>query len=335
MGRPLCERIANATGVSSVVVHDADLETATTFAADLAASDISCAVMYGSLAEAAGAVDVVVSCLPNSRIVSSVVNDAIAASAELPLWIDATSGDPAVSKAVAERLRTSIGAGFLDCAVSGGPAGAAAGTVTAMVGGDVAYFDSPAAQLIVNSFAQNIVHLGPCGAGHAVKAINNTLMALNVWSTAEGLLALKEFGVEPAAALDAINGSSGRSWATLQRFPDHIVPSRAFDYGFSLELLSKDVDTCLALVGALRLARGATNELGARGMESGAPAPWTPSGAADDADATAILRALGRHEAPLMAVGQALLHASLAREGGDADHLEMVKTLETRIGFKV
>ena len=79
---------------------------------------------------------------------------------------------------------------------------------------------------------------------------------------------------------------------------------RAFDYGFSLELLSKDVDTCVALVDALRLARGAAGGCGAGGMESGAPAPWTPSGAADDADETAILRALGRREAPLMAVGQ-------------------------------
>ena len=225
MGQPLCERIANDAGVSSVVVYDADPEVAAALAADLTARNSSCAVSSASLTEAAGAVDVVVSCLPNSHIVLDVVNEAVAASAAFPLWIDATSGDPAVSKAVAERLRSSIGAGFLDCAVSGGPAGAAAGTVTAMVGGDTSHFDSHAAQVVINSFAQNIAHLGPCGSGHAVKAINNTLMALNVWSTAEGLLALKEFGVDPAAALDAINGSSGRSWATLQRFPDHIVPS--------------------------------------------------------------------------------------------------------------
>ena len=134
---------------------------------------------------------------------------------------------------------------FFDCAVSGGPAGAAAGTLTAMVGGDPDYFTE--VEKIISSFAKNIVHLGPSGAGHAVKAVNNTLLAANICSVSEGLIALKKYGIPLDFALKAINTSSGRSWVSQQRMPEHVL-TRGFDYGFSLGLLCKDVDTCMGML---------------------------------------------------------------------------------------
>ena len=85
---------------------------------------------------------------------------------------------------------------------------------------------------LISSFSHNIVHCGEVvGSGHAVKAVNNTLMAANLWSAAEGMLLLKRYGVDLSHALDAINGSSGRSWATMQRM-GHQMNNRATLYNY-------------------------------------------------------------------------------------------------------
>ena len=91
------------------------------------------------------------------------------------------------------------------------------------------------------------MHIGPSGSGHAVKAINNTLLGVHIGLVAEGLIALKKLGVCPSEALSAINGSSGRSWVSMQRFPDHVLP-QTYDYGFSLELLLKDMNIGVDLI---------------------------------------------------------------------------------------
>ena len=114
-----------------------------------------------------------------------------------------------------------------------------------MVGGDKVAFRE--VEKIISSFAKNIVHLGPSGAGHAVKAVNNTLLAANICSVSEGLIVLKKYGIPLDVALKAISTSSGRSWVTQQRMPEHVL-TRGFDYGFSLGLLSKNVDTCMEML---------------------------------------------------------------------------------------
>eukprot|EP00658_Telonema_sp_P-2_P033146 TRINITY_DN24392_c0_g1_i3.p1 TRINITY_DN24392_c0_g1~~TRINITY_DN24392_c0_g1_i3.p1 ORF type:complete len:191 (+),score=35.16 TRINITY_DN24392_c0_g1_i3:229-801(+) len=137
---------------------------------------------------------------------------------------------------------------FVDVAVSGGPAGAAKGILTAMVGGK-----QPAVKEVkpvIETFASQIVHLGPAGSGHAVKAVNNTLLATNLWAVSEGIAALESYGVDPTKACEAISTSSGRSWVTQQRFPDHVLPG-TYDYGFSMQLLKKDVDTAMTLFDSL------------------------------------------------------------------------------------
>ena len=186
--------------------------------------------------------NVILTCLPNSKDVQGVVDLAIRDSKNLEsirYWIDVTSGSPKLSQQIAAQLQE-YQVDYLDCAVSGGPAGASSGSLTAMIGGNEEAFH--AVRPVIQSFAKNLVHLGPVGSGHVVKAVNNTLLAANILSVAEAMITLKSFDVPLEKALSAINTSSGRSWVSQQRFPDHVL-SRTFHYGFSLGLHCKDVGT--------------------------------------------------------------------------------------------
>ena len=186
--------------------------------------------------------DVVMTCLPNSKDVQSVVDLAIRNSKNLEkirYWIDTTSGSPKLSRQIAAQLQE-YQVDYLDCAVSGGPKGAKSGSLTAMIGGNEEAFH--AVKKLIQSFAKNLVYLGLVGSGHAVKAVNNTLLAANILCVAEAMITLKSFDVPLEKALSAINTSSGRSWVSQQRFPDHVL-SRTFDYGFSFGLHCKDVST--------------------------------------------------------------------------------------------
>ena len=239
MGRELCGRIGNAG--FPTLAYDVNPE-ATKYAEDQFEN-----VTQSDLLNALKNSSVVFTCLPNSKLVREIVDKMLHQEGILDnvqYWIDTTSGYPGESQRIAADLK-SQGIVFFDCAVSGGPAGAVAGALTAMVGGDQDSFTE--VENIISSFAKNIVHLGPSGAGHAVKAVNNTLLAANICSVSEGLIALKKYGIPLDVALKAINTSSGRSWVSQQRMPEHVL-TRGFDYGFSLGLLCKDVDTCMGML---------------------------------------------------------------------------------------
>lgn len=190
-------------------------------------------------ADAAVGASIVFTCLPTSREVETVLfGEEGAASVLHPgsIVVDCTSGDPAGSRRIAERLRTQ-GVDFIDAPVSGGTSGAEAGTLTVMVGGDPAVLER--VRPIVESFAGKIVHCGPLGAGDAVKAVNNALLAVHIWATGEGLAALSKMGVDPRVALEVINASSGRSNTSMNLFPERVL-TRAFPRTFRLALLDKD-----------------------------------------------------------------------------------------------
>lgn len=189
---------------------------------------------------AAEGADFVITCLSTSADVESVLAGPTGAEAGLgrgAVLVDCTSGDPAVSRRIAERL-ADHGVDFLDAPVSGGVAGAEIGTLTVMVGGDVPALER--AMPVLDAFGEKIVHCGPVGTGHAVKAVNQAMLALHIWGLGEGLVALARMGVSPAVALDIINASSGRSNSSQNLFPQRVV-SRAFPRTFRLALLDKDV----------------------------------------------------------------------------------------------
>lgn len=190
--------------------------------------------------------EVVVFCLPTSAEDVEVAELLAPHLSPDACLVSCTSGEPAVTKRLAAALRERYGVHFLDGPVSGGPRGAAAGSVTCMLGADD---DSAADRVlpVIQSFAKKVVRCGPTGAGHAVKAINNAMNCAHLMLCAEGLLALQRVGVDPAVALDAINGSSGRSLQTEVRVPEEVL-SRRFAYGFKLPLMVKDCSIAQSMI---------------------------------------------------------------------------------------
>lgn len=191
--------------------------------------------------------DVIFSCLPTSHE----VEDLIAAHSPKAgsIWIDCTSGEPASAQKLAAQLKIT-GVDFLDAPVSGQTIGAEKGTLTVMVGGDAAALER--ALSAIQPFAGLIQHVGGSGTGFAVKAINNMLLAVNLWAAAEGFSTLKAHGVDMQGALKCINASSGRSNATETVLPQRIF-TREFPNTFALNLLAKDAGIALDLVHRAKL----------------------------------------------------------------------------------
>ncbi len=197
--------------------------------------------------EAAAGAELVVTCLPTSREVEAMLDGENGLRSGMPagsVLVDCTSGDPASSRRIAARLAAS-GVGFVDAPVSGGVIGAEQGRLAVMCGGDTEIVER--VRPFLAAFGEKIVHCGAVGAGHALKAVNNALLAVHIWSAAEGLAALARTGVDPAVALDVINSSSGRSNASQNLIPQRVL-TRAFPRTFRLALLEKDVDIAAAVL---------------------------------------------------------------------------------------
>lgn len=191
-------------------------------------------------ADAVRGADVVITCLPSSVEVEAVLhgdNGMIDALARGAVVIDCTSGDPPTSRSIAAELG-GRGVEFIDAPVSGGTIAAKSGSLTVMWGGEVTVFER--VRPVVEAFGKKIVHAGPVGAGDALKAINNALLAVHILSTAEGLAVLVKAGVDPKIALDVINSSSGRSNTSENLIPQRVL-TRAFPRTFRLALLEKDI----------------------------------------------------------------------------------------------
>ena len=233
IGAPMAAHVARAGHTLSV--WNRTVARATDSAAAAAGARVAT-----SAADAVRNADIVITCLPESSDVAQLLADnegaMLAALRSGTLFVDCTSGDPDTSRRIAADLE-SRGVAFIDAPVSGGVVGAEAGKLTVMVGGAAASLDR--VRPVLDAFAGKIVHCGDIGAGHALKAVNNALLALHIWSTAEGLAAALKAGVRPDIALDVINASSGRSNASMNLFPERVLTG-AFPRTFRLALLDKD-----------------------------------------------------------------------------------------------
>lgn len=185
--------------------------------------------------------DIIFSCLPTSQDVVKLIQDNIPKSGAI--WVDCTSGVPEEAKRL-ENFLLAHQVAFLDAPVSGQTIGAEKGTLTVMVGGDKDAFDR--AYPAIEPFGGLIQHVGESGAGFAVKAVNNMLMAVNLWSVAEGFTTLKAHGVDLNGAMNCINASSGKSMVTETVLPQRIL-SRKFPLTFALPLLAKDTGIAVDL----------------------------------------------------------------------------------------
>lgn len=199
---------------------------------------------YGTSAvtlENAVQADVIFSCLPTSKEVSEIISQHTPNAGSI--WVDCTSGVPDAAKATSKKLREND-VHFLDAPVSGQTIGAESGTLTVMIGGNAAALEK--ATPAIACFAGLVEHVGDSGAGFAVKAVNNTLLAANLWAAAEGLTVLKSHGVALDSALNCINASSGQSLASSNIMPNRVL-NRAFPNTFALDLLAKDCGIAIDL----------------------------------------------------------------------------------------
>ena len=191
------------------------------------------------LAATAGA-EVVITILPTSKEVDEIVGQLEPHLRKGTLWIDATSGDPNVSRETACRL-AGKGVDFVDAPVTGAIVGAENATLTIMIGGTAENFERAREVLRLNG--KTLIHVGPVGAGHAIKVLTNTIMGATVWITSECMLLAKQFGIDMKTALEVTNAGSGRSNAS-----ENLLPMRLRDGKWPLvfKLLHHDKDIRIA-----------------------------------------------------------------------------------------
>ncbi len=231
MGAPMARLHAAAFPTR---VYDVFPEAA---AAVAAASD---AVAVTDLAAEGAEADVVILMLPTSRHVEDALQGDRGLFARLPegaLVIDMGSSEPASTRALAAAA-ADLGLSYVDAPVSGGISKAETGELTIMVGGEGAAVDRAMPHL--RSVGTSIVHVGPAGAGHAAKALNNLVSATNIAAATEAVIVAKHFGIEPATMVEVLNASTGMSQATQVKFPQHILPG-TYGSRFAYDLMLKDM----------------------------------------------------------------------------------------------
>ena len=235
MGSPMSQRLV-AQGFDVVGSDVSELARAQLVATGATAMERS--------ADAARGAQVVILMLPDSNVVDSVVRaeDFAAALSPSTTVIDMSSSEPQRTKELSTFL-TGRGVHLVDAPVSGGVTGAHKGSLTVMVGGDDDYVASVSDVLDVFG---RVLHVGPIGSGHAVKALNNLMSATHLLVTCEVILAGQRFGLDAEAMLSVFNTSSGRSGSTENKMPNFIL-SETYNSGFGLRLMLKDMKIAVQL----------------------------------------------------------------------------------------
>jgi len=195
---------------------------------------------------AQGNAELIITMLPAAAHVKSVylgANGLIAHSRAGVMLIDCSTIDPHSAREVA-KAAAEHGNPMLDAPVSGGTGGAAAGTLTFMVGGSDADFDR--AQPILAAMGKNIVHCGAAGNGQVAKVANNMLLGISMIGVAEAMALGVALGMDAKTLAGVINTSSGRCWSsdTYNPFPgvlDNVPASRGYSGGFGSDLMLKDL----------------------------------------------------------------------------------------------
>lgn len=194
---------------------------------------------------------IIILMLPNSAVVESVLlQDGVAASVEAgAVVVDMSSSEPLATRELETVLREEYTVDLVDAPVSGGVKGAVNGTLTIMAGGREESLAKVSAALAILG---KVTRTGDVGSGHALKALNNLLSATHLLATSEAMLAGQLFGLDPQVMLSVLNGSSGRSGSTENKWPNFILP-QTYDSGFGLRLMVKDMKIATGLFQQLGL----------------------------------------------------------------------------------
>ncbi|HEX5826213.1 MAG TPA: NAD(P)-dependent oxidoreductase, partial [Candidatus Limnocylindrales bacterium] len=241
------------------------------------------AVEADSPADVARASDVVVICVSDTPDVEAVLlgPDGVAAGmAEGGLVIDCSTISPDASRRFAAAL-AELGIGFVDAPVSGGSEGAKHATLTIFVGGEAA--DVERARPVLEAMGKTITHFGAAGAGQAVKAINQVVLAGAYLGVAEGIVLALKAGLDPAAVAGALGGGAAKSWV-LENRSGRMIDNQ-YPLGFRTSLHLKD----LAI--ALDMARGLGATLPVAGLAAQLEAGLVARGKGDE-DMSNLARAI-------------------------------------------
>ena len=200
---------------------------------------------FSSVKENLHGADVVVTMVVQGKIVEELyLNDGILKYANpKTLLIDCSTIDPTTSRKVAKEA-ASAGFEMIDAPVSGGTAGAAAGTLTFIVGGEDSVVEK--ARPILSKMGANIFHAGSSGAGQVAKICNNMLLAIHMIGTSEAINLGVENGLDPKILSEIMKKSSGGNWSLEKYNPypgvmDSVPSSRDYQGGFGNILMSKDL----------------------------------------------------------------------------------------------
>jgi 3-hydroxyisobutyrate dehydrogenase len=248
MGFPMAGNLASHG--FKLVVLDSNQKAVDRF---VAAHDATQAADALDLADKA---DVLILMVPDGRIVQSILlgekNGSTAANRlkKGSVVIDMSSSAPMGTRSLGEAL-ASLGIGMIDAPVSGGVGRAKTGMLSVMTGGDPALADKLAP--ILDAMCGTRIHVGPLGAGHAMKALNNYVSAAGLLAACEAVQVAQTFGIEGQHALDALNASTGRNNSTENKVGQFVL-SEKYNSGFSYALMRKDLETALSLAQDLHVS---------------------------------------------------------------------------------
>lgn len=198
--------------------------------------------------EAAQGAEVVFTSLPNGGLVKQVLESVLAANEDAKTYVDVSTIAVAEARELADTV-SKAGSAFLDAPVSGGIAGAAAGTLAFMVGGTAEEFDK--VKPLLDIMGKSVTHCGDIGNGQAVKACNNMILAVQQIVLAEALVLGERLGLDHQAFYDVVSNATGNSWSLSVNAPvPDIVPSSPanndFKPGFAAALMLKDLKLAMA-----------------------------------------------------------------------------------------
>lgn len=194
-----------------------------------------------SPAEAASGADIVIACLGDDPDVEAVLGEVLPAAKRGALVVDHSTTSPDLAR----RLATAFagkGAAFIDAPVSGGEAGARAGKLSVMCGGDGAAVER--ARPVLEAYSVRIVHVGPSGHGQLCKAVNQICIAGLLQGLAEGVHFAETAGLDIDRVLEAVSGGAARSWQMENRAKT--MAEGSFDFGFAVDWMRKDLRIALA-----------------------------------------------------------------------------------------
>ncbi len=194
-----------------------------------------------SVAEAVGGADFVFMCLGDDPDVRAVAAQALPHMKPGAILVDHTTASPALARELAAECEER-GLGFLDAPVSGGQAGAEAGKLSIMCGGEQATFD--VARPVMASYAKAALLIGPAGAGQLCKAVNQICIAGLLQGLSEGMNFGLKAGLDMEKVIDVIGKGAAQSWQMDNRAAT--MCKGEFDFGFAVDWMRKDLGICLA-----------------------------------------------------------------------------------------